>query len=81
MRAGTTGETEMSMQPPAAPHRVAIADIQIPFWRLVGIMIKWMFAAIPATIIFVIIIALISAAITVVGSMLGLNLGQLPLKL
>ena len=71
----------MSMQPPAAPHRVAIADIQIPFWRLVGIMIKWMFAAIPATIIFVIIIALISAAITVVGSMLGLNLGQLPLKL
>ena len=72
----------MSMQPlPAAPHRVAIADIQIPFWRLVGIMIKWMFAAIPATIIFVIIIALISAVLTLVGSMLGLNLGQLPLKL
>ena len=71
----------MSMHPPAAPHRVAIADIQIPFWRLVGIMIKWMFAAIPATIIFFIIVALITAVVTFAGSMLGLNLGQLPLKL
>ena len=27
----------MSVQPPAAPHRVAIADIDIPFWRMVAI--------------------------------------------
>ena len=72
----------MSMQPPAAPHRVAIADVQIPFWRLVGIMIKWMFAAIPATIIFLIIIALVSFVISfAVGSLLGINLNQFPLKL
>ena len=38
----------MSVQPPAAPHRVAIADIDIPFWRMVAIIIKWAFAAIPA---------------------------------
>ena len=53
----------MSMQPPAAPHRVAIADIQIPFWRLVVIMVKWALAAIPATIILIIIFALVSTAI------------------
>ncbi len=35
----------MSVQPPAAPHRVAIADIDIPFWRMVAIIIKWMFAS------------------------------------
>ncbi len=62
----------MSVQPPAAPHRVAIADIHVPFWRLVVIMIKWMFAAIPAAIIFSIIIFVISAAIvTVFGNLLG----------
>ena len=38
----------MSVQPPAAPHRVAIADIDIPFWRMVVIIIKWAFASIPA---------------------------------
>jgi len=64
----------MSVQPPAAPHRVAIADVDIPFWRMVGIIIKWMFAAIPAAIIFSIIITLISIAI---GAMFGGMLGGL----
>ena len=53
----------MSMQPPAAPHRVAIADIQIPFWRMVAIIIKWTFAAIPAVIIISIIFGIIGAVI------------------
>jgi hypothetical protein len=53
----------MSMQPPAAPHRVAIADIQIPFWRMVAIIIKWTFAAIPAVIIVSIIFGIIGALI------------------
>ena len=51
----------MSVQPPAAPHRVAIADIDIPFWRMVAIILKWSFASIPAIIIFSIIIGIISA--------------------
>ena len=51
----------MSVQPPAAPHRVAIADIDIPFWRMVAIILKWSFASIPAIIIFSIIIMIISA--------------------
>ena len=53
----------MSMQPPAAPHRVAIADIQIPFWRMVAIIIKWTFAAIPAVIIVSIIFGIIGALV------------------
>ena len=51
----------MSVQPPAAPHRVAIADIDIPFWRMVAIILKWSLASIPAIIIFSIIIMIISA--------------------
>jgi hypothetical protein len=54
----------MSVQPPAAPHRVAIADIQIPFWRMVAIMIKWTLAAIPAVIIVSIIVGIITAILS-----------------
>jgi hypothetical protein len=53
----------MSVQPPAAPHRVALADFDIPFWRLVMIMIKWTFAAIPAVIIVSIILGIIGAVL------------------
>jgi hypothetical protein len=63
------------MQPPAAPHRVAIADIQIPFWRMVAIMIKWTLAAIPAVIIVSIIFGIIGA---VVGGGLMAILGNIP---
>jgi hypothetical protein len=65
----------MSMQPPAAPHRVTIADIQIPFWRMVAIMIKWTLAAIPAVIIVSIIFGIIGA---VVGGGLMAILGNIP---
>ena len=53
----------MSVQPPATPHRVAIADIDIPFWRMVAIIIKWTFAAIPAVIIISIIFGILGAVI------------------
>jgi hypothetical protein len=51
----------MSVQPPVAPHRVSIADVDIRFWRMVAIMIKWTLAAIPAVIIVSIIFAIIGA--------------------
>ena len=63
----------MSMQPPAAPHRVAIADIQIPFWRMVAILVKWSFAAIPAAIIIEIIYAIVFGAIGYVLYALGMR--------
>jgi hypothetical protein len=65
----------MSVQPPAAPHRVAIADIQIPFWRMVVILIKWTLAAIPAVIIVSIIFGIIGALIG--GGMMAL-MGHVP---
>ena len=65
----------MSVQPPAAPHRVAIADIQIPFWRMVAIMIKWTLAAIPAVIIISIIFGIIGAILG--GGMMAI-LGNIP---
>jgi hypothetical protein len=75
MRAGTTGETDMSMQPPAAPHRIAVVDIDIPFWRMVAIIIKWAFASIPAVIIISIIFGIIGA---VIGGGLMAILGNIP---
>ena len=50
----------MTTQPAySPPQRIVIADIDIPFWRLVAIFIKWTFAAIPAAIIVTIIMWLI----------------------
>jgi hypothetical protein len=68
----------MSMQPPVAPHRVAIANIDIPFWRMVMILVKWSFAAIPATIIVMIIYALIAVALYFVALGLGISLPPFP---
>ena len=65
----------MSVQPPAAPHRVAIADIDIPFWRMVAVMIKWTLAAIPAVIIVSIIFGIIGAILG--GGMMAI-LGHVP---
>ena len=65
----------MSMQPPAAPHRVTIADIQIPFWRMVAIIIKWTLASIPAVIIISLIFGTIAA---VVGGGIVALLGNIP---
>jgi hypothetical protein len=65
----------MSVQPPAAPHRVSIADVEIPFWRMVAIIIKWTFAAIPAVIIMSIIFGIIGAILG--GGMIAM-LGNIP---
>lgn len=52
------------------PQRIVISDIDIPFWRLVAIFIKWTFAAIPAAIIVWLIMMVIVA---VIGSIFGLG--------
>jgi hypothetical protein len=54
----------MSTQPPyAQPQHIVITDIHIPFWRLVGIFIKWALAAIPATIVVTVIFLVVAAVI------------------
>jgi hypothetical protein len=69
----------MSVQPPAAPHRVAIADIDIPFWRMVAIIIKWAFASIPAVIIITIIFMILGAALGAVVALLGVSIPSMKL--
>jgi len=69
----------MSVQPPAAPHRIAIVDINIPFWRMVAIIIKWAFASIPAVIIISIIFAIIGAVFGVIVGMMGLSIPSMKL--
>jgi hypothetical protein len=60
-------------QPPVAPHRVSIANIDIPFWRMVMILVKWSFAAIPAMIIISIIYAVFFGLIGAAMYSLGLR--------
>ena len=62
----------MTTQPPYAPvERNVITDIDIPFWRLVVILVKWALAAIPATIIVMVIIMLVAALF---GGIFGLGM-------
>jgi hypothetical protein len=61
----------MSTQQTTGPvERTVITDIDIPFGRLVAILIKWTFAAIPAAIIVWLIMMVI---VGVIGSIFGLG--------
>jgi hypothetical protein len=59
-----------TQQTTGSVERTVITDIDIPFWRLVMIFIKWTFAAIPAAIIVWLIMMIIVA---VIGSIFGLG--------
>jgi hypothetical protein len=52
------------------PQRFVVTDIDIPFWRLVVIMIKWALAAIPAAIVVTIIITI---AVGMLGMLFGMS--------
>jgi hypothetical protein len=61
---------------------VTIRDIDVPFWRILMILIKWAIAAIPAAIIVIIIYAIIFALIggILIGVLesLGVQMPQIP---
>lgn len=68
-------------QTPATPAKVEVinrrqevvlVDIDVPFFPLVGIMVKWIIAAIPAMIIATIILFVIG---TIFAGMVGIPLG------
>jgi hypothetical protein len=59
------------MSQPSTP--VTVSNIDIPFGRLVLIMLKWMLAAIPALILFYIVIG----ALVLLGAGMGLGLSSL----
>jgi hypothetical protein len=52
---------------------VTIADIRIPFWRLVRFFVRASIAAIPAAIILALIYALVGAIIVGILALLGLD--------
>jgi hypothetical protein len=39
--------------PPATPARVSVVDVDMPFMSMVGFMLKWTLATIPALLILV----------------------------
>lgn len=53
---------------PAQPTAVVVKNISMPFWSMVGFMVKWSIASIPAFIILFVIFVVLSA---VFGAMFG----------
>jgi hypothetical protein len=45
-------------------RRVVVTDIRMPFWSMVILMVKWVFASIPALIILSFVLGLIMAVFT-----------------
>lgn len=57
---------------------VVVTDIDMPFWSMVGFMIKWAIAAIPAMIVLFILFSIIGAILAAVGlGLTGAGLGLL----
>jgi hypothetical protein len=54
---------------------ITIRNIDIPFWRIVAILIKWSIAAIPAMIVVAILYTLIFSILVFVGLVGGELLG------
>ncbi|NMW19958.1 MAG: hypothetical protein HKK66_13305 [Chlorobiaceae bacterium] len=55
-------------------QKVVVTDIRMPFWSMVIFMVKWVFASIPALVIFSMLISLIVAVITTLfGAMWGFH--------
>ncbi|MCC6946785.1 MAG: hypothetical protein IT539_03375 [Bradyrhizobiaceae bacterium] len=54
-------------------NQITLVDVRIPFWRLVGLLLKLALAAIPASILFVIIVWATVAILRLIG--FGLLMG------
>ena len=57
---------------------VTIRDIDVPFWRIVLILVKWSIASIPAMIILALLAALIGALMTAVFGLFGVEVTSVP---
>jgi len=64
----------MSDQSPVVPQRVTLANIDIPFWRIVAIILKWSIASIPAIIVYFIILAVVG---TIFGGIFSAIFGHM----
>jgi ABC-type sugar transport system permease subunit len=57
---------------------VTIRDIDVPFWRIVLILVKWAIASIPAMIILALLVAILGALMAEVLGFLGLDVSGVP---
>ena len=57
---------------------VTIRDIDVPFWRIVLIPVKWSIAAIPAMIILTLVVSLLGALMAEVLGLFGLDFSGTP---
>jgi ABC-type sugar transport system permease subunit len=59
-------------------NMVSIRDIDVPFWRVVMILVKWSIAAVPAMIIVILLYALVVAIIGGLLAAIGVHLPEVP---
>jgi hypothetical protein len=52
---------------------VTLRDIDVPFWRIVMILVKWSIASIPAMIILMLIASLIATVVGVILTAIGMH--------
>lgn len=57
---------------------VTIRDIDVPFWRIVMILVKWSIASIPAMIIVILLLAVLTAIVGGALSLIGLEIPEVP---
>jgi len=57
---------------------VTIRDIDVPFWRIVMILVKWSIASIPAMIILILLLAVLTAIVGGALSLIGLEIPEVP---
>jgi hypothetical protein len=50
--------------------QVVVRDFDMPFWSMVGFMLKWAFASIPALIVLIMVGAIVTAILAAVGGVL-----------
>lgn len=74
MEGNTKRRAEMEENKSRDEQKVVVTDIRMPFWSMVVFMVKWVFASIPAMIIFSVVIGLIMAVLTALfGAMWGFH--------
>lgn len=63
-----------------ADGNMTIRDIDIPFWRIVTILVKWSIASIPAIIILTILAALFGVIVAGILDLAGVTMPPPPMS-
>jgi hypothetical protein len=58
-------------------NQVIIRDIDVPFWRIVMILVKWSIAAIPAMIILTLLASLIMSVVVMILAAIGMHMPEM----